>query len=300
VTDTIVDSRPARTVLATAGAYFRLTKPRVIELLLVTTLPAMILADGGFPSIGLVAAVLGGGALAAAGANTINCWIERDRDLAMTRTAHRPLPSGQIEPRRALAFGLGLELAAFTILWSGANLLAAGLAVGAMLFYVFVYTIWLKPRSAQNIVIGGAAGAVPVLVGWSAVTGSLANPAWILFAIVFLWTPPHFWALALKYRDDYAAAGFPMLPVTHGVKAATRQIVAYAVAVAVTSMLLPLAAPVGALYVVAAPLLGAGFVGAAVRLHRDPTADRGFAFFRLSNVYLASLFVVGAVDTLVA
>ena len=177
-------------------AYVMLTKPRVIELLLVTTVPPMVLAEGGMPSIGLVLAVLLGGALAAGGANTINCYIERDRDQVMRRTHARPLPRGEVSPRAALTFGLVLEVLAFGWLWATANLLAAALAVSAMLFYVFVYTIWLKPRSPQNIVIGGAAGAVPVLVGWAAVTGSLAAPAWVLFTLIFLWTPPHFWALA--------------------------------------------------------------------------------------------------------
>ena len=218
---------------ATALAYFHLTKPRVIELLLVTTLPAMILAAGEMPPAALIVKVLVGGALAAGGANTINCWIERDRDHLMRRTAHRPLPQGDVAPEGALIFGLVLEALAFALLWSTVNLLSAVLAVSAMLFYVFVYTIWLKPRSPQNIVIGGAAGAVPVLVGWAAVTGSLAAPAWILFAIVFLWTPPHFWALSLRYFDDYKAAGIPMLPVAKGIPTAVRQIVIYSVVVVV-------------------------------------------------------------------
>lgn len=300
MTNTLVDHRPATSLLAAAGAYLRLTKPRVIELLLVTTLPAMILAADGQPRASLAVAVLVGGAFAAGGANTINCWIERDRDLRMSRTARRPLPAGVIEPGRALWFGLALELAAFVILWRGANLLAAGLAVGAMLFYVFVYTIWLKPRSAQNIVIGGAAGAAPVLVGWAAVTGTLGPPAWVLFAIIFLWTPPHFWALALRYRDDYAAAGFPMLPVTRGASAATRQILGYAVSVVLASLVLPFVADIGVFYVAVALVSGVGFVVAAVRLHRAPTPEGGIAYFRLSNLYLACLFVAVAIDTLVA
>ena len=208
-------------------------------MLLVTTVPAMILAAGELPSIALIAEVLLGGALAAGGANTLNCWIERDRDQVMRRTHGRPLPMGRIKPVRALVFGIVLEIAAFFWLWLTVNLLSAALAVSAMLFYVFVYTIWLKPRSAQNIVIGGAAGAVPVLVGWAAVTGTLAAPAWVLFAIIFCWTPPHFWALSLRYRDDYAAAGIPMLPVVKGATAAARQIVVYSViVVAVTLSLL--------------------------------------------------------------
>jgi heme o synthase len=279
--------------------YVALTKPRVIELLLVTTVPAMILAAGGVPDLGLVAVVLVGGTLAAGGANTINCWIERDRDQLMRRTRHRPLPSGVVDPLRALVFGLALEAAAFALLWGGANLLAAGLALSATVFYVFVYTIWLKPRTAQNIVIGGAAGAVPVLVGWAAVTGSLAAPALVLFAVVFSWTPAHFWALALRYRDDYAAAHIPMLPVVRGPRAAASQILAYAALVMVVSLLLPLVASTGVVYPVAASLLGLAFVGQAAQLRRDPSPARAIAFFSRSNTYLALLFAAVAVDVLV-
>jgi heme o synthase len=283
---------------ATLRTYFLLTKPRVIELLLVTTLPAMILADGGFPSVGLIVAVLFGGALAAGGANTINCWIERDRDHLMKRTRHRPLPSGDVDPKRALVFGLVLETVAFAFLWGTANLLAASLAVSATLFYVFVYTIWLKPRSPQNIVIGGAAGAVPALVGWAAVTGSLAAPAWVLFAIVFCWTPPHFWALALKYREDYAAAGIPMLPVVKGTKVAVQQILVYSVVVLAVSLTLPLVTPMTPLYPITAAILGILFVASAERLRRDPTPERAIKLFMFSNTYLALLFAAVAVDAL--
>jgi protoheme IX farnesyltransferase len=282
-----------------ALVYLQLTKPRVIELLLVTTLPAMILAAGELPSLALVAEVLIGGALAAGGANTINCWIERDRDHLMRRTARRPLPSGQIAPDRALVFGLLLEVAAFALLWGTVNLLSAVLAVSATLFYVFVYTIWLKPRSPQNIVIGGAAGAVPVLVGWAAVTGDLAAPAWVLFAIVFFWTPPHFWALSLRYFDDYQAAGIPMLPVAKGVDVALRQIVVYSVVVFATTLTLPLVADTGAIYLASAILLGLVFVARAVQLARRNTPERAIKFFTLSNLYLATLFAALAVDTLV-
>src|SRR5262245_59177399 len=248
----------------------------------------MILADDGLPSLTLIGAVLLGGALAAAGANTINCWIERDRDRVMHRTQGRPLPTGEIEPGHALVFGIALEVSAFLWLWATVNLLAAVLAVSAMLFYVFVYTIWLKPRSPQNIVIGGAAGAVPVLVGWAAVTNSLALPAWILFAVVFFWTPPHFWALALRYFDDYRAAGIPMLPVVKGVPAAVRQIVAYAVLVVAITLTLPLATDaVGPLYLVSAVVLGVVFVAQAVRLARDPSPVRAVRLFTTSNTYLA-------------
>jgi protoheme IX farnesyltransferase len=218
----------------------------------------------------------------------------------MRRTRARPLPSGDVEPRRALAFGLVLEVVAFGVLWAGANLLAAALAIGAMLFYVFVYTIWLKPRSPQNIVIGGAAGAVPVLVGWAAVTGSLAAPAWVLFALVFVWTPPHFWALALRYRDDYAAAGIPMLPVVKGVAAASRQILVYSVVVVLVSLALPLTTHMTPLYPVAAIALGVMFVTGAELLRRDPTPERAIRLFKFSNTYLALLFAAVAVDTLIA
>ena len=295
---TVVRSR-ARRLRRTISAYVRLTKPRVIELLLVTTVPAMVLAANGLPPLDLVVAVLAGGALAAGGANTINCWIERDLDQLMRRTRHRPLPAREILPLPALGFGLALEVVAFGLLWAAAGLLAAGLAIGATLFYVFVYTIWLKPRSAQNIVIGGAAGAVPVLVGWAAVTGSLAAPAWVLFAVVFCWTPPHFWALAIRYHDDYAAAGFPMLPVVKGTAVATRQIVAYSVVVVAVSLTLPFLAASGLLYVIAAALLGVALVAEALRLWREPTVERAIRMFMFSNTYLALLFVAVAVDTLV-
>jgi protoheme IX farnesyltransferase len=188
---------------------------------------------------------------------------------------------------------------AFAGLWITANLLSAVLAVSAMLFYVFVYTIWLKPRSPQNIVIGGAAGAVPALVGWAAVTGELAAPAWVLFAIVFFWTPPHFWALALRYRDDYAAAGIPMLPVVRGTKAATQQILVYAVVVLATTLVLPAVSDVGVIYTATAAILGLLFVWQADRLRRDPTPERAIGFFTFSNTYLASVFAAVAVDTLV-
>lgn len=280
-------------------AYFLLTKPRVIELLLVTTLPAMILAAEELPSLGLIAAVLLGGALSAGGANTINCWIERDRDQFMNRTRRRPLPAGNIEPTNALVFGLVLEVVAFVWLWATANFLSAALAVGAMLFYVFVYTIWLKPRTPQNIVIGGAAGAVPALVGWASVTGSLAAPAWVMFALVFFWTPPHFWALSIRYRDDYAAAGIPMLPVVKGMKVATQQIFWYSIIVFVTSMAMYPASDVGWIYGAVTGLTGLWFVWKSVGLRQDPTPEKAMSFFTYSNTYLALVFAAIALDTLV-
>jgi len=288
-----------RPLLTTVGAYVRLTKPRVIELLLVTAVPPMVLAQGGFPRLALIVAVVVGGALAAGGANTINCWIERDRDQLMRRTVGRPLPQGEIVPVRALAFGVALNVVAFVVLASVANLLAAVLTLSATLFYVFVYTLWLKPRTVQNIVIGGAAGAVPALVGWAAVRGTLGAPAWILFAIVFFWTPAHFWALALKYRDDYAAAGVPMLPVVAGIEVTTRRIAAYATITVALTFAMTLTNDVGRLYAAAVLVLGALFVGRALSLAREPTPQRAIRFFGWSNVYLMLVFVAVAVDALV-
>jgi protoheme IX farnesyltransferase len=291
--------RWSRRAAHTALAYFHLTKPRVIELLLVTTLPAMILAEGEMPSLGLIVPVLVGGALAAGGANTINCWIERDRDQLMRRTVSRPLPQGEIVPSHALVFGIVLNVVAFVLLATAANLLAAVLTMSATLFYVFVYTLWLKPRTVQNIVIGGAAGAVPVLVGWAAVRDSLAAPAWILFAVVFFWTPAHFWALAVKYRDDYAAAGIPMLPVVRGIAETTRQIAAYAMVTVAFTFAMTLTGDVGRLYAVAVLVLGALFVGRALALRWAPSPEAAIKFFAWSNVYLMLVFVAVAVDALV-
>jgi protoheme IX farnesyltransferase len=286
-------------VRASVGAYVRLTKPRVVELLLVTTVPAMILAERGWPSTWLVLAVLVGGSLGAGGANATNCWIERDRDQLMRRTASRPLPAGEITPTRALVFAILLEVAAFGFLWATANLLTAGLVLAAALFYVFVYTIWLKPRTPQNIVIGGAAGAVPVLAGWAAVTGTLDASAWVLFAIIFLWTPPHFWALSIKYREDYARAGVPMLPVVVGVRRTTEQILGYSVVVVVASLVLTPVAEMGTIYAVVAPVAGMVFVWRAWRLRGEPTDAEAIRLFVLSNLYLALLFVAVAVDVFV-
>jgi protoheme IX farnesyltransferase len=288
-----------RSLPASIAAYVRLTKPRVIELLLVTAVPPMILAQNGWPSITLVLAVVAGGAMAAGGANTINCWIERDRDRLMRRTHGRPLPRGEIVPARALAFGITLNVLAFVLLVSAVNLLAALLTIAATLFYVFVYTVWLKPRTVQNIVIGGAAGAVPVLVGWAAVRDGLAVPAWILFAVVFAWTPAHFWALALKYRDDYAAAGVPMLPVVRGASTTARQIAGYAMLTAALTLALVLTGTVGRFYAIAAMLLGAFFVLQALALQRDPSPRRAIRFFAFSNVYLMLVFVAVAVDAFI-
>jgi heme o synthase len=288
-----------RPLAATLGAYVRLTKPRVIELLLVTAVPPMFLARQGVPSLGLMASVVVGGAMAAGGANTINCWIERDRDQLMRRTLSRPLPQGEIVPSRALAFGVVLNIVAFALLASTANFLAAALTLSATLFYVFVYTLWLKPRTVQNIVIGGAAGAVPALVGWAAVRGSLAAPAWLLFAVVFFWTPAHFWALAVKYRDDYAAAGIPMLPVVRGIAETTRQIAGYAMITVAVTFAMTLTGDVGRFYAASVLALGVVFVARAIALMRAPTPQAAIQFFAWSNVYLMLVFVAVAVDALV-
>ncbi|MGI8795376.1 MAG: heme o synthase [Acidimicrobiia bacterium] len=287
-----------RAVGTSVTTYIRLTKPRVIELLLVTTVPAMVMAAGRLPSVALILAVLVGGALTAGGANAINCWIERDRDRIMHRTRRRPLPSGDIRPRNAFVFALALEIGGFVTLWATANLLAGLLALAAALFYIFVYTLWLKPRTTQNIVVGGAAGAVPVLVGWAAVTGRLDLAAWVMFAIVFFWTPPHFWALSMRYRHDYAAAGIPMLPVARGLEATARQIVIYSLVLTVVTLALVPFDRLGALYFGVALGLGATFVWRALALQRDPTPARGLQLFSFSNAYLALVFGAIALDTL--
>jgi protoheme IX farnesyltransferase len=281
------------------AAYIALTKPRIIELLLITTVPTMIVAERGLPSLRLMAATVAGGTLAAGGANAINMYIDRDIDRLMHRTQGRPLVTGEIAPAHALAFAVAIETAAFLWLWGVVNLLSAVLAVAACLFYVFVYTLWLKRSSASNIVIGGAAGAVPVLVGWAAVRDSLAWTPFLLFAVIFCWTPPHFWALAIKYRDDYAAAEVPMLPVVAGLQRTALRIVGYSLVVwALTVALIPVAG-LGWLYAVVANVLGATFVGQSAWLLRAPTPKRALRVFSWSITYLTLLFVVLAADQLV-
>ena len=277
--------------------YVRLTKPRIIELLLITTVPAMVLAARGWPGTGLVLWTLAGGTLSAGGANAINNYVDRDIDEIMERTAMRPLPSHDVLPVAALRLGVVLGALGFVVLWATTNLLAASLSTAALLFYVFVYSMYLKRTTVQNIVIGGAAGAVPALVGWAAVTGSLALPAWLLFAIVFFWTPPHFWALSLKYRDDYAAAGVPMLPVVKGVEYTTRQIVIYSAELILVSLLLVPAGDLGWVYFIAAISLGGGLMWHAYKVARQP--DRAMKLFGYSNVYLAALFAAVWVDVVI-
>jgi protoheme IX farnesyltransferase len=279
-------------------AFWQLTKPRIVLLLLITTVPAMILADGGVPSLWLIASTLIGGTAAAGGANAINQFVDRDIDSVMRRTRRRPLPSKIIEPATALAFGLVLGGAGFVWLFVLVNLPAALLAFGALAFYVLVYTLWLKRSSPQNIVIGGAAGAAPALVGWAAVTGRVGLPAVVLFAIVFVWTPPHFWALALRYERDYAAAGIPMLPVVAGRAATGRQILWYSLVLVATSLVLYPVGHMGPLYGAAALILGAIFVARAWRLFRAGTAKAAMDLFKYSIAYLALLFGAVAADVI--
>jgi len=287
--------RPLRQAMS---AYVRLTKPRIIVLLLITTVPAMMLAERGMPSIGLVLATLLGGTVAAGSANAINCYLDRDIDQVMRRTRKRPLPAHEVDPERALGFGFVLGAASYVFLAMTVNVLAASLALSAIAFYVFVYTMWLKRTSTQNIVIGGAAGAVPALVGWAAVTGTVAPPAWVLFAIVFVWTPPHFWALAMRYAGDYAAAGVPMLPVVRGEGETRRQILLYSLALFGTTLLLVPVGRMGAVYAATAIVLGGVFVWRALRLWRSGEAGESMRLFKYSLVYLALLFVAVAVDAL--
>jgi len=304
--EVVAVASPHRPVGARLRAYVSLTKPRIIELLLVTTVPTMILAAQGLPSAGLVLATLGGGALAAASANTLNCYVDRDIDMLMHRTERRPLVTGMVSPPEALAFGVVLGVAAIGLLAATVNVLAAGLALGAILFYVFGYTIALKRRTSSNIVWGGAAGCMPVLIGWAAVTGSLSFASVVLFAVIFFWTPPHYWPLSLRFRADYAAAGVPMLPVVAEPLVVARRIVTYAWVMVATSLLLWPVASTGPLYPVAAALLGAAFLLEAHRLlGRARNGYTGLALapmrlFHWSISYLTLLFLVVALDPLLA
>jgi protoheme IX farnesyltransferase len=279
--------------------YLALTKPRIVELLLVTTVPTMVVAARGLPPGWLVLTTLVGGALAAGGANAANMYVDRDIDKVMHRTRDRPLVTGIVTPRAALVFAAALEVVAFADLWTFVNPLSAVLAVSATLFYVFVYSIWLKRTSSQNIVIGGAAGAVPTLVGWSAVTGHLALAPLVLFAVIFVWTPPHFWALAMRYREDYAAAHVPMLPVVASFTSTARRILAYTVALWVVSVAFAPIGRMGAIYWTAAVVLGGVFVAYALRLLRQGTPAAAMRLFGYSISYVTLLFSAMAVDELV-
>jgi protoheme IX farnesyltransferase len=281
-----------------AGAYLALTKPRIIELLLVTTVPTMVVAEKGLPPLWLVVATVFGGAMAAGGANAINMYVDRDIDQVMHRTRNRPLVTGVISPRAALTFAIILEVVAFLFLWAAVNLLSAVLAVSATLFYVFVYTLWLKRTSTRNIVIGGAAGAVPVLVGWSAVTNRLDWAPLVLFAVIFYWTPPHFWALAIKYKDDYAAAEVPMLPAVASLKTTASRILSYTLVLWALTIVFDVVAGMGDLYLVSAVVLGGIFTGLAVQLTRRATPAAAMRLFSYSITYIALLFGAMALDQL--
>ncbi|MCY3506489.1 MAG: heme o synthase [Chloroflexi bacterium] len=281
---------------ATIRSYVAITKPRIILLLLATTVPAMVVAEGGWPSTALVIATLVGGAASAAGANAVNCWYDRDIDALMSRTQSRPLVRGEIPPLNAFLFGLALAVGAFAFLWATTNLLAAVLAWAAFLFYVFIYTVWLKRRSSQNIVIGGAAGAFPPMVGWAAVTGELAWAPVIMFAIIFFWTPPHFWALALRIAPDYREASVPMLPVQAGEVATRRQILAYSIVLLPLTLSLLLTGEVGWLYGAVAGAAGLGFVAIAFGLWKWPDRVPSIRLYTFSLAYLAAIFIVMAID----
>ena len=290
-------------VRATVGAYVALTKPRIIELLLVTTVPTMVLAAEGMPPLGLVLATLVGGTLAAGSANALNCWYDRDIDVVMHRTERRPLARNAVAPRSALVFGLVLGVLAVGLLAVTTNVLSAVLALTAIAFYVVVYTALLKRRTSQNIVWGGAAGCMPVLIGWSAVTNSLSWAALVLFLVIFFWTPPHFWALAMRFRDDYAAAQVPMLPVVASARVVASRIVWYSWAMVATSLLLvwPLGVS-GVLYGLVAVGVGAVFLREAhlllARVRRGDDAG-AMRLFHWSITYLALLFLAVALDQLV-
>jgi protoheme IX farnesyltransferase len=281
---------------ATIGAYVSLMKPHVTVLLLGTTLASMAIATGGMPPFGITIATLLGGALAAGSANAINCYWDRDIDEVMGRTRMRAVPAGRVAPLNALLFGITLGVASFAMLAIFVNLLSATLALAAIVFYVCIYTMWLKRSTPQNIVIGGAAGAVPVLVGWAAVTHTVGWPAVWMFAIIFLWTPPHFWALSLVLHKDYERAGVPMLPVVRGESETHRQIILYTVIVIAASLGLFFTHALGYIYLVAALALGAALLWYAVRVARTSTLKDAHKMFWFSNYYLALLFAVMVID----
>jgi protoheme IX farnesyltransferase len=277
-----------------AADYLTLTKPKVQSLLLLTTISAMEIA--GDPSPGLLAATCLGGYLSAGGAGAVNHWYDRDIDAQMARTADRPVPSGRVSPRAALIYGCALSVLSFVWLSLTVNVLAASLALSGFLGYVFVYTVWLKRRTPQNIVIGGAAGAVPPLVGWAAVTGHVGGTAVLLFALVFFWTPPHFWALSLLMKDEYARVGVPMLPVVRGEAETRRQILLYSVLLYAVSQLPFCAGGFGGVYLAGSLALGAAFIGLAVRLARRADRRSALVLYLFSLAYLALLFVTMVAD----
>jgi protoheme IX farnesyltransferase len=293
---TMPDVKVKRGIGATIQAYVNLTKPRIIVLLLFTTLGGMFIAARSFPPVELIVATMIGGAFAAGGANAINCYIDRDIDLMMHRTRRRSLPAGRVSPHNALIFGLVLGALSFAVLAIGANLLAAALAQFGLLFYVLIYTSYLKRSTPQNIVIGGAAGAMPPVVGWAAVTGSVDLMALYLFAIIFFWTPPHFWALSLITAQDYARAKIPMLPLIFGETETRRQIFLYSILMVTLSVFIFAGQSLGLVYLGSAIVLGVGLMVYAVRLLRNGSLIRARQMFMYTNYYLALLFLAMAVD----
>ncbi len=294
-------NRTISRLVAKTKAYFALTKPRVIELLLITTVPTMILANKALPSLWLVLATLVGGALSAGSANAFNCYIDADIDKIMGRTKNRPLVTGELSKREALVFAYVIGALSVAWLWITTNFLAAMLSLSAILFYVLVYTLLLKRRTPQNIVWGGAAGAMPALIGWAAVTGELSVAAWLLFLVIFLWTPPHYWPLSMRYKDDYAAAGVPMLPVVRSPQVVGVQIVLYSWALVVSTLLLIPAAQLGWIYTVTAVASGAWFLFEATLLYtasKSGTVKTPMRLFHGSITYLTVLFIAIAVDPL--
>jgi heme o synthase len=289
-------TRTMRTAIGVANDYVTLTKPRIISLLLLTCVATMFVADPGGPPLSIILWTCLGGYLAAGGAGAINQYIERERDARMARTKGRPLASGRIEPRRGLLFGSTLGIVAVVQLWLTVNPLTAALAAAGLLGYVFVYTLWLKPRTPQNIVLGGAAGAIPPLVGWAAATGGLTLEALWPFAIVFFWTPPHFWALSLLISDDYARTGVPMLPVVRGETTTRHQIVGYALLLVAVTIGPVITGLFGVAYLIAALALGAGFVGLALVLLAHPSRPAARRLYLSSLAYLALLFIAMALD----
>jgi len=297
-------SRSPQSTAEVLRGYVALTKPRIIELLLVTTIPTMVVAANGIPGFWLIVTTLIGGTLAAGGANTFNMVLDRDIDAIMERTKKRPLVTGVMTPRAATIFAVALEVVAFAVLALWVNQLSAWLAMSATAFYVVIYTIWLKRRSKQNIVIGGAAGAVPVLIGWSAVTNSLSWTPVLLFLVIFIWTPPHFWALAVRYRDDYEAAHVPMMPVVASLQRTTLEILIYSVIMWALTLFIGPVAHFGWVYALSATILGGLFTFYAWRLYHhahEGKADvaEAMRLFHFSITYLTALFVLMAVDVLV-
>jgi protoheme IX farnesyltransferase len=295
----VTATRVARDLREIVWAYVRLTKPRIVALLVVTTIPAMILAERGMPSPWLVLATVGGGSIVAGGANAMNMYFDRDIDGVMVRTRGRPVPAGQVDPDRAAVFGIVMGAIGFVLMDVFVNTLAALLTIGAFAFYVVVYTLILKRTTPLNIVIGGAAGAMPPVIGWTAVTGEIGVPALLMFGIVTAWTPPHFWALSLNYSSDYQRAGVPMLPVVAGPAETKRQIVLHSLALLVITLLLAVWARTGVIYLASALPLGAVFLYHALRLLWDSSPRAASALFRYSIAYLALLFAAIAVDGMV-